>query len=79
MKTSSEKLQLFRINANEPWAEIEATQGNHLRVTYYDGAKANAPKTVITMTKREAEELYKAIVDYQKRERRFGKTSEQLK
>lgn len=25
------------------------------------------------------EELYKAIVDYQKRERRFGKTSEQLK
>lgn len=61
MKTSSEKLQLFRINANEPWAEIEATQGNHLRVTYYDGAKADAPKTVITMTKREAEELYKAI------------------
>jgi len=25
------------------------------------------------------EELYKAIVDYQKRERRFGKTSEQVK
>ncbi len=25
------------------------------------------------------EELYKAIIDYQKRERRFGKTSEQLK
>jgi undecaprenyl diphosphate synthase len=24
------------------------------------------------------EELYKAIVDYQKRERRFGKTSEQI-
>jgi len=24
-------------------------------------------------------ELYKAIIDYQKRERRFGKTSEQLK
>lgn len=61
MKTSSEKLQLFRINANEPWVEIEATQGNYLRVTYYDGSKADAPKTVITMTKREAEELYKAI------------------
>ncbi|MBR1878967.1 MAG: isoprenyl transferase [Paludibacteraceae bacterium] len=26
-----------------------------------------------------SEELYKAIIDYQKRERRFGKTSEQLK
>ena len=25
------------------------------------------------------EEFYKAIVDYQKRERRFGKTSEQVK
>jgi undecaprenyl diphosphate synthase len=24
------------------------------------------------------EELYKAIIDFQKRERRFGKTSEQL-
>ena len=24
------------------------------------------------------EELYKAIIDYQKRERRFGKTSEQI-
>ena len=26
-----------------------------------------------------AEDLYKAIADYQKRERRFGKTSEQIK
>jgi hypothetical protein len=59
MKTSSEKLQLFRTSATEPWAEIEATQGNHLRVVKYN----NGAKAAMTLTKREAEELYKAI-DY---------------
>ena len=54
------KIQLFRIAATMPWAEVETTH-QHVRLTYYDGAKENAPKTVIVLTRDEAKDIAKAL------------------
>ena len=54
------KIQLFRLAATMPWAEIETTQHN-IRITYYDGPKEDAPKTVLVLSADEAKDIAKAL------------------
>lgn len=54
------KIQLFRLTATMPWAEVETTQ-QHVRLTYYDGAQEGAKQTVIVLTRNEAKAIAKAI------------------
>ena len=54
------KIQLFRITATMPWAEVETTQ-QHVRLTYYDGAQADAKRTVIVLSRDEAKSIAKAL------------------
>lgn len=54
------KIQLFRIAATMPWAEIETTQHN-IRLIYYEGSQLDAEKTVLVLGKQEAADMAKAI------------------
>lgn len=54
------KIQLFRMAATMPWAEVETTQHN-IRLTYYDGDQENAPKTVLVLSKNETTDIAKAL------------------
>ena len=55
-----EKLSLFRLAAEMPWAEVETTQHN-IRITVYEGPDENCEKTVLVLHPREATELAKAM------------------
>ena len=57
---SMEKLSLFRLAAEMPWAEVETTQHN-IRITVYEGPKENCEKTVLALHPKEVAELAKAM------------------
>ena len=54
------KIQLFRIAATMPWAEVETTQHN-IKLIYYEDDKENAKKTVLVFDKEEAADIAKAL------------------
>ena len=54
------KIQLFRIAASMPWAEVETTQHN-IRITYYEGDQADAHRFALVLSKDEAADLSKAL------------------
>lgn len=56
-----EKLSLYRTAAALPWSEIEVTQGNNVRITFYDGAEADCKKQELFLTPKQAKEIHKAL------------------
>ena len=55
-----EKISLYRLAAEMPWAEIETTQHN-IRITVYEGPEENCEKTVLVVSPKAAKELAKAM------------------
>lgn len=54
------KIQLFRIGASMPWAEVETTQHN-IRITYYEGDQADVHRSAMVLSNDEAADLSKAL------------------
>lgn len=54
------KIQLFRIAATLPYAEVETTQHN-IRLTYYEGSQEDAEKKVLVISPDEAKDIAKTL------------------
>lgn len=54
------KIQIFRLGATLPYAEVETTQHN-IRVIYYEDSEENSKKTILVMSPVDAANIAKAI------------------
>lgn len=52
---------MFRTGATMPWLEVDYTDNNNVRLTYYNGPKEDAKKDVMVLTPHEARELKEAL------------------
>lgn len=56
-----ETLQLFRTCAELPYAQVDITDSENLRLTVWSGSEKDAAKDVIVLNRREARDVIKAM------------------